>query len=169
MGYYDDDNAEKVAAKIAAFAGMFETRKRDGTPGREGADFVCLKDGAPEWARDLVRDAHGTNFLPDDTRYEMIRDAAQDFAERLPENYEDELDEIAYTLVSVYTADRVAWLASAPLKRQEYADQAIEECGPPESLDSLLGMAWYLEAREVASAILEGARSLVEEDAEDDE
>jgi hypothetical protein len=44
------------------------------------SSFIRLRDGAPEWVRDLVHAAHG-EFLPDDWRYDKIQEALLFIAE----------------------------------------------------------------------------------------
>lgn len=136
----------KRSVAIAALAATFETRKRD-----NGEEFVVLKDGRPEWMRDVCREAHG-GMMPDDTRYAMIREVVDAI-----NNGGDDACEIADTLCDTYNTALVEWLASSPIKRAEYVDEANEERGVRDD-DGLFGMlrrGQYMEYCEIASAILD--------------
>lgn len=52
-------------------AGAFVSQTR-----RDGDEFLTLREGAPDWMRAVVQSAHG-EFLPDDTRYQMIADTVE--------------------------------------------------------------------------------------------
>src|SRR5690606_19006215 len=61
------------------YSEYFVTSKRD-----SGEEYIHLKDGAPEALTDLVREAHdarGCLMMPDDYRYEMVREAIDTIAE----------------------------------------------------------------------------------------
>src|SRR6266516_1712460 len=106
-------------------AGWFETAERP-----DGESFTRTKDGTPEWVTDLVREAHGDDFLPDDWRYATISDALNFLAD---DGDPDDAGEFADQAVDVYTGARFAWLASN-LNRAGYVDEAVAEFGyDPES------------------------------------
>lgn len=117
-------NMQKAAA---AFSAAFTTDRRD----VDGSKFVRLEDGAAEWMRDAVREAHG-GMLPDDTRYSMIRRTVDAIAEHLAYDSDADLDdaraELIDDLIPVYTSDRLAWLASH-LDRLAYCDDAAADMG----------------------------------------
>lgn len=117
-------NMEKAAA---AFSAAFTTDRRD----VDGSKFVRLEDGAAEWMRDAVREAHG-GMLPDDTRYSMIRRTVDAIAEHLAYDGDADLDDVRAELIDglipVYTSDRLAWLASH-LDRLAYCDDAAADMG----------------------------------------
>jgi hypothetical protein len=111
------------------FLAAFETRKRD-----NGDEFLCLADGSPDWMSEAVRLAHG-DMLPEDIRYRMVKDmlgAIVDVLETEPEAAEADLyataEERIDGLISPYTADRTAWLASS-IQRPGYVDEANEFYG----------------------------------------
>jgi hypothetical protein len=113
-------------------------------------DFYRLADDSPEWMRDVIRDAHGTEMLPDDWRYETIMYAAEAIAEQ------DDPDEGAHGFadrrVYFYTADRLAWLASNT-NRANYCDVAVDEglftFDEGRGIVDLIGAGQYEEASEV--------------------
>lgn len=70
----------------------------------------CLKDDAPEWMRDAIRDAHFDGRMPDDWIYEHARAIVSQLADlEAPDG--DTQHEICDGLVDVYTSDLTAWLA----------------------------------------------------------
>lgn len=134
----------------------FETRTRE-----DGETFDTLKDGAPEWLRDLVYDAHG-DFLPEDWRYTCIRAAVEWIAD---ENDPDESGEFVDSQVDVYTGARFAWLASN-LTRQGYVDDAADEFGPDtvyaDGVSGAIGWGQYMEAQEVYSSVVSALEAELE-------
>lgn len=117
----------------------FESRTRD-----NGDTFYCLADDAPEWMTAVVMEAHGTDMLPDDWRYEQIMDAASHIADNGAD--EDSPHDFADSAVDVYNYDRLKWLASHQ-GRAAIVDEAVEEMGG-DSLDTVerIGLGQYEEA-----------------------
>ena len=89
----------------------------------DGSTFYSLRevDGQypPDWLHDAVRDAHDDE-MPNDWRYDTIHSivlALEDGSDR---------DEIADSLVDVYTSDLIGWLAGNT-SRLAYVDDAAAE------------------------------------------
>jgi len=153
-----------------AFEGSTRAAVKDGQS--VGEEFRKLKDGSPEWMRDVCRAAHDdAAMLPDDWRYNAIEDAASRMSEldddADPTDAHDEASEFADN-VDVYNFDLVKWLGSN-LNRGAYVDEAISELGAPEPFDIFraIGMGQYQERREVwdqlARALVEQAESMTDE------
>lgn len=129
--------------------GWFTTKQRD-----NGGEFFTLKDGAPEWVKDLVHKAHG-EFLPDDYRYRWTLGALEFIADSEGDPMDDAA-EFADLAVDTYTGDRLAWLASN-LQRPGYCDQVVQDFGSmpdPGDIVSLIGCGQYVEAEEVYGLVL---------------
>lgn len=86
----------------------------------DGSKYRYLKDGSPEWMKDVCHEAHGDMF-PDDWRYEFIEVAADALAES------DDPDDIQLG-ADVYTHDLTSWLGSR-VDRYSYCDEARDELG----------------------------------------
>ena len=130
------------------FADQFEARTR-----ANGDRFDCLKDEAPEWMGDAMRDAHG-GMMPDDWRYS----AARSIVEALADDADpDDMGERIDGLVDVYTGRLTAWLASHGA-RVGYCDEAAAEYGPFDSVDRLLMAGQYRELEEIAGALIQAIR-----------
>lgn len=120
---------------------------------------------APEWVVDMVREAHG-DMLPDDLRYEMVRDAVDHVADQV--TIGDDMDEWADDFcdcVACETTTRTAWLASH-LSRIGYVDEYLQETGAAvgeEGISGLLAGGMYLERREVFASVLESLKARAEE------
>lgn len=71
---------------------------------RETHSYLRVREGSPDWVRELVRDAHGDDFLPDDWRYLMIAGAL----DAIGEAGDDELDDVDHSYAdgaaSIYTS-----------------------------------------------------------------
>jgi hypothetical protein len=132
------------------------------TTTRGDETITVLKDDAPEWVSDLVFAAHGSDFLPDDWRYEKIGEALDFIADS--DDPEDGYGEFADGAVDVYTHDRLAWLSSN-LNRPAYCDEAVEELGS-ESSDIIerIGLGQYYEANEIYGLVLRALEETIEEE-----
>src|SRR5438067_880220 len=131
----------------------------------DGESFTRVKDGSPEWVSELVREAHGDDFLPDDWRYEHVHSALEFIAEA--EDAEDGRAEFADSAVDVYTGGLFSWLSSN-MRRQSYVDEATEEFGPADSVADSIARGQYLEASEVYGLVL-GFLEQRAEDVDEDE
>lgn len=138
--------------------GLFERRTRD-----DGEEFTTLdSDTAPGWLRGLVREAHG-DLLPDDWRYEAIRDALGDI--ELADGRDlDDLEHEFADRVDVYTGALLAWLASHS-SRVGYCDGAQSEGLTPDNPDvvSLIRLGQYMERREVFASVAQSLAERLEE------
>jgi hypothetical protein len=113
-------------------------------PIRDGA-AIGLCDDAPQWAVDVVREAHG-DMMPDDWRYHVIRAAC----EYLTDDRDDD-GEFADGQVDVYTSDRTAWLASS-LDRVAYVVDAAADYGAPKGgIVDAIAQGQSAEASEILS------------------
>lgn len=142
-------------------ASWFETAQRAAVKDGQatGELYVRVKDGAPEWVTELVRAAHygvpDMLMLPDDFRYQVIREAVDALAEDEDTDEHDFADG-----VDVYTSDLTAWLGSHSL-RPGYCDEWKDDHGANEDgIVSLIQGGQYMERREVFGLVrqaLEGA------------
>lgn len=118
-----------IRRAAAEAAGWFETAPRHSTttPGV----FVRVREGAPDWVRTMVRTAHA-DMLPDDWRYEAIRDAVDYLAEITPAAEERTAEYFTEHFTGahsdIYTRELLAWLASHGA-RAAYVDEARELYG----------------------------------------
>jgi hypothetical protein len=152
------ETAREVDELAREAAGWFATGERD-----DGSRYVYLKDEAPSWIGDLVYEAHGGLFLPDDWRYECIQDALYAIADGGDEDEHEFADR-----VDVYTGDLLAWVASN-LNRPGYCDEAQSEGIAEEGIDviRLITLGQYMERREVYGltyrALVDHAETLEDE------
>lgn len=158
----------RTLSEIAAdgYRGM-ERATRD-----DGSTYVRVRDEAPAWLRDNLHEIHGTDMLPDDWRFEVIRDAlgALDDSGCDDRNDADEVPhEIADSAVDTYNSDRAAWLASH-LVRGEITDEAVAEFGGEErDTYDRIGLGQYAEALAIAYRVLGVVADAHEEQDDDDE
>ena len=130
-------------------AGSFETRERQG-----GDTFTALKDNAPEWVRDAVREAHGER-LPCDWIYKQCDYIASDIRQAIVNN-DCEADDLADDIeveADVYTASLTAWLAD-DIRNIEYCDQWADEMGGTGDLCAMISGGQYLAKQEIASVMV---------------
>jgi hypothetical protein len=119
-----------------------------------GDEFVCLKDGSPQWMTDVVRSVHGDK-LPDDTTYAFISQCADAIAES-----EEPNDAIYEIEPDTSTHDLTGWL-HARNDHVYYLSEVLEECSPTDGF-SLLAMAQQKHIHEVGSALVSALESALE-------
>lgn len=132
----------KIKNLAEQLSNAFETRART-----TGEEFVCLKDGSPDWMRDVIRSAHG-DAMPNDTIYEFCRRAA----EAIAESEEDPSDAIAEIEADVYTSRLTSWLNASP-SHVDYLTQAMVQTEYRDGF-ALLSYAQYLHIQEVGGYLL---------------
>lgn len=149
------DTPRTIHTLAREMADAFETRTRPSS----GDDLDTLRDGSPEWMRDVCRAAHGDMF-PDDWRYRMIRAAVEWLADE--DNDPDESAEFADDFVPIYNGERIDWLASH-VDRIGYVDEAREEFGASDlGVMGDIGWGIYMEASEVYGLVVGALASLVD-------
>jgi hypothetical protein len=144
-------NIQQLALEAVA---AFECKKRD-----NGESFWCLKEpGNDSWLGELVHAAHG-DMLPNDYSYDMIHSALYALAHDDADH--DDMFETADGMVSVYTGDRVAWLASHG-NRSWYVDEATKEYGQADSINDQIARGWFMEASEICSSVVHSLETELE-------
>lgn len=148
---------DTLAPLARAFAGAFKTATRD-----SGETFYRLTDGAPEWMRDAVREAHDGEF-PNNWRYDTCARVVDDLADALERG--DDMDDVTHDLADsatdVYHADLARWLADNP-SRAAYVDDAAEEYGTGGGVFDLIQRGQYECIRAMAETLLSAIRDAAE-------
>jgi len=111
------------SSAASLLSSSFISKQRD-----NGEKFYCLSDSAPEWCSTAVTLAHG-NELPNDSRYELIRDAAVALADQhfdSAEEAEESLWELSCDLLPNSTAALLQWFADRPSRLSDCHDAATE-------------------------------------------
>lgn len=106
---------------VEEFSAAFERRTRD-----NGDSFVCLRDDALEWMRDVCFDAH--EGMPEDWRYFFIRDAVEALEESEAESADDAPGAEEYLPETFMTRDALRWLSESNCAT-DAVDAYAEECG----------------------------------------
>lgn len=139
------------SAAADLLSSSFEKRERE-----DGSSFLALCSGSPDWIRSAVREAH-EGELPNDSRYELIRDAALALSEG---SFSDEKDarealhELAADLSQPSSHELLEWF-SACLSRLSDCDEAMEERGEPiYSLSDILAMGYLKTVENVLSVLI---------------
>lgn len=136
----------------------FEGRERN-----NGDKFRCLKDGHPEWMKDVCFKAH-SDMMPDDYRYEFIEQAVDAIADA--DSVEDARDGLE---ADVYTSELTAWLHSR-VGRTGYVDDAVEEYGCDlKSIVDALMIGQLREKQEVFDLVVSALEDLASDNDEEEE
>ena len=135
------DVCEQCLKKLAEETSKyFEYKKRHDTDD----SITCCKSETPAWVREMVYEAHD-GLLPDDYKYEYIRDAVEAIAD-------SGLDEPEFQ-TDAYTYDLINWMNSHHYRRG-YCDDAIKD-GMADSIDSSCAYGQYQERQEVYNVVLD--------------
>lgn len=153
-----------LAALAAVLAATFTAGVRD-----NGQGYTKQKEGTPEWAIDIVREAHG-GMMPNDMSYNLILGVVNDIEEVLRYNDESDLDDLRHeridSLIPVYNTHRVAWLAS-DLARGDFVDEALEnmggQLGHADGIYSLIALGIDVELNMIWAAVENGLRARQDE------
>jgi hypothetical protein len=125
----------------------------------DGSPFLRLSSSAPSWASPVIREAH-LGELPNDSRYELVRDALSalsngEFSDS--EEAEEALQEISLDLMPHATCDLLQWFA-AHASRLSSCDEALEmgrvSGGSDFSSYELLSEGFRLSAEETLSSLI---------------
>jgi len=141
-------NQAKSLADI--LAGSFETRER-----QSGGTFHALKDNAPEWVSDAVREAHGER-LPCDWIYQQCDSVASDIRQAIVHDDREPVDIADYLEIEpdIYTASLTAWLADH-LDNLNYCNEWAEEFSTGKvELVAMISGGQYLAKREIADVMI---------------
>lgn len=144
------------------FAAQFQRKTRD-----NGEEFICLRDGAPNWIVNAMFAAHDHgDMMPNDWSYRIAADVVCQLCSDVG-NGSDIADAADYAVdaaVPCYNAERTDWLASH-LHRGFYVDEAVSEYGWPKDGGIYQAIAYGIafEARQIADAIIAACMEQAEE------
>ena len=129
--------------------------------------IVVLKEKAPEWVIDMVREAHGTDILPDDFRFIKIRQVlhclmdTEAFSHECWESCED-VWRMPSELTSIYNTELTTWLASH-LSRIGQVDEAMDDHDRSASdLIHMLSVGQEYEIQGILNRLIEAIDERVE-------
>ena len=137
--------------EVLRLANLLTTKKRD-----NGETFICCKDNASEADREIIREFHGTDILPDDFRYSSISgllDTMSNYDCSDIETLEDLRHEIIDSNIDIYTKDLLTWLASNT-NRVDYCNKAIDDGITSGDIMSIISYGQFLELDGIYSNIL---------------
>src|SRR5690606_4982391 len=99
----------------------------------DGETFWTVKDGSPQWVRDLCFKAHDNGeILPDDWRYRFIVESLETLSE-----CEDPYD--VYIEIYTHSGELLKWFSSS-LARLQWVQEAVEGMDWENSFDILLAL-----------------------------
>ena len=122
----------------------------------DGSPFLRLSSSAPSWASSVIREAH-LGELPNDSRYELIRDALSALSDQAfsdEEEAKDSINELSLDLVPHATCELLQWFADRA-DRLSTCDEALESGRISEfSTYELLSEGFRLTAEETLSSLI---------------
>jgi hypothetical protein len=143
-----------LSAAAALLLSSLETASRS-----DGSSFLRLSSSAPSWGSAVVMAAHGDE-MPNDSRYELIRDALSSLSDGAYEEEEEALEdlyEISLSLLPVSTCDILSWFA-AHSSRLSSCDDALEagrvSGGSDFSAYELLSEGFRIDCEETLSSLI---------------
>lgn len=111
-----DTSDEEIREKAEELYLFFETRTVN------DKSFITLRDDTPDWARQVIFTAHDA-MMPDDFRYQFIKDAVAAIADHPGR---DAAREIIEDDQEIWNSTMSQWLSSH-MSRWEYVDEILEE------------------------------------------
>lgn len=139
------------SAAADLFSSSLERRTRE-----DGSSYWDLRSDSPDWLRSAVREAH-EGELPNDSRYELIRDAAvvlSDGSFSDEDEAREALYELSEDLCPLSSYELLQWF-SAHLSRLSDCDEALEETGSSvSSVADALGLGYRRAAESVLSVLI---------------
>lgn len=130
-----------------------EKRTRD-----DGSTFYAQSSNAPSWLHDLIHEAHNGE-LPNDARYELIRDALSSLSDHAVESEEEALDsglisELSLDLLPHASSSLFSWFAAHGC-RIASIDEALESGRISElSSHEIIAEGWRVDCEEMLSSIV---------------
>lgn len=137
------------------FAAHFETKPRPDFSVRAGEPFTTLKDDAPPWLKEAVREAHQGD-LPLDWIYAECAAAAEaiDAGDLDLADADDDVHAHADSRVDVYTKQLYQWAADHCLTDTwASAEQEARDMGLPEETEQRIRAIQYAAVRHVADVM----------------
>ncbi len=132
-----------------------------GRMARLDEEIVVLMDETPAWIKAVCQEAHG-DLLPDDWRYEFIKEAIHLIADASEDDILEDLHDRMEA--DIYNNELLKWVGSN-LNRISYCDDAKETYGGGGDLSFMdlisIGQLW--EKHEVFHLVLNGLRSRLED------
>lgn len=121
----------------------------------DGSKHLILSAGSPDWMTEAVREAHDEE-LPNDSRYQLIRDCLQALSDDGVESLEEALEasyELSKDLVPVFTGELLQWFSQMP-RRLGDCDEALNRERVSELTSyEILSQGFRLAAEEVISSL----------------
>jgi len=140
----------RFSAALSQLLSSFERSSRS-----DGSQFWTLSADSPEWMTEAVRAAHDEE-LPNDSRYELIRDCLQALSDDGVQSLEDALNdstELSVDLVPTFTGELLQWFSEMP-RRLGDCDEALHQERVSElSSYEILSEGFRLAAEEVISSL----------------
>lgn len=138
-----------TAAKL--LASSFELRTRS-----DASTYLALCDGASDWIREAVRLSHDGE-LPNDSRYQLIRDAAVAISDQYFSDIEEAraaVFELSADLLPSYSSDLLKWF-SANTSRLSDCDDYLEQSGDRVfSVSAALELGYRYAAEDILNTLI---------------
>lgn len=113
----------RFSSALNQFLLSFETCSRD-----DGSEFLKLSSVSPEWMTEAVKAAHDDE-LPNESRYELIRDCLQALSDDGVESQGEALEsslELSIDLLPTHTSELLRWFSDMP-RRLGDCDEALNQ------------------------------------------
>ena len=160
MGYFDAFEAHHLNAAAMEAVRAFGEGSRENDHNTERV--TILRDGAPVWVRDCVREAHAGAF-PCDWIYETLAGCARDIADTAEAG--DDLEEAALQYADacvIYHADVAAWWYHAAHSLTYAQNVDLGVIGERGGVETALAYACAEHIRDLYAAMMAAVRERAE-------
>ena len=139
------------SAAAALLSSSFELRTRS-----DASTYLALSDGTADWIREAVRLSHNGE-LPNDSRYELIRDASVAISDQQFTDIEEARSavfDLSADLLPTYSSDLLEWF-SANTSRLCDCDDYLEQSGDSvSSVSAALELGYRFAVEDVLNALI---------------
>ena len=140
----------RFSLALSQLLSSFKKSSRD-----DGSEFLKLSSDSPQWMSECVMAAHDGE-LPNDSRYQLIRDCLQALSDEEVESQEEALDasyELARDLVPLCTGELLQWFSFLPGRLGD-CDEVLSQGRVSElTTYEILSEGFRLAAEEVISSL----------------
>lgn len=121
----------------------------------DGSSHLRLSSGSPQWMTDAVMAAHDEE-LPNDSRYELIRDCLQALSDDGVESLEEALEaslELSRDLAPTLTGELLQWFSDMPRRLGDCDEALAQERVLELNSYEILSKGFRIAAEEVISSL----------------
>jgi len=140
----------RFSLALSQLLSSFKKSSRD-----DGSEFLKLSSDSPQWMSECVMAAHDGE-LPNDSRYQLIRDCLEALSDEGVESQEEALDasrDISLDLLPISNGGILQWFSDMPCRLGDCDEALSQERVSELTAYEILSEGFRLAAEEVISSL----------------